>query len=83
MGKGKLNVMHYLPSATVINAGIDPLASEGKTLADKLKAAGVPVTHHTYEGVTHEFFGMGVAVKDAERAEDAAASELKAALAKN
>ena len=71
-----------LPSATVINAAIDPLASEGKNLADKLKTADVPVTHKLYAGVTHEFFGMGLAVPDAEQAEDLAAKELKAAFAK-
>ena len=69
-----------LPGATIINAELDPLASDGKMLADKLKAAGVAVTHTQFEGVSHEFFGMGLAVKDAERAEDLAAKALKAAL---
>ena len=42
-------------TATVITAEIDPLMSEGKTLADKLKAAGSKVTYQHYEGATHEF----------------------------
>lgn len=68
-----------LPSATVITDSIDPLMSEGKMLADKLKAAGVTTTYKNYEGVTHEFFGMGAVVPQAEAAEDLAAQDLKAA----
>lgn len=68
-----------LPSATVITDSIDPLMSEGKMLADKLKAAGVTTTYRNYEGVTHEFFGMGLVVPEAEAAEDLAAHDLKAA----
>ena len=75
---GKAN-LKGLPSATVINAELDPLASEGKTLAQKLKAAGVEVTQKTYEGVAHEFFGMNAVVPDAERAQMLAAKELKEA----
>lgn len=75
---GKAN-LKGLPSATVINAELDPLASEGKTLAQKLKAAGVEVTQKTYEGVAHEFFGMNAVVPDAEKAQMLAAKELKEA----
>jgi len=70
-----------LPSATIINAEIDPLESDGKLLADKLKAAGVEVTRQLYEGVTHEFFGTDAVVSDAGRAQDYAAKELREALA--
>jgi acetyl esterase len=70
-----------LPSATVITAEIDPLRSEGKELADKLKAAGSDVTYKNYEGVTHEFFGMAPLLDDAQRAQELAARELKEALA--
>ncbi|QDA60258.1 alpha/beta hydrolase [Hymenobacter jejuensis] len=71
-----------LAPATVIGAGIDPLMSEGKTYADKLQAAGVPVNYKLYDNVTHEFFGMGAVVPQAREAEDLAASDLKAALNK-
>jgi acetyl esterase/lipase len=70
-----------LPSATVITAEIDPLRSEGKALADKLKAAGSRVGYQNYDGVTHEFFGMAPLLDDAGRAQDFAARELKEALA--
>jgi acetyl esterase len=78
IGHAKLD---NLPSATVITAEIDPLRSEGKELADKLKAAGSKVTYKDYGGVTHEFFGMAALVKDADRAQELAASDLKKALA--
>ncbi len=71
-----------LPPATVITAEIDPLRSEGKALADKLKSAGVDVTYRDYEGVAHEFFGMAAVVDDAEKAQAFAGKELKEALAK-
>jgi acetyl esterase len=69
-----------LAPATVIGAGIDPLMSEGKTYADKLQAAGIPVTYKLYDNVTHEFFGMGAVVPQAKEAEALAAAELKKAL---
>jgi acetyl esterase/lipase len=69
-----------LAPATVIGAGIDPLMREGKTYADKLQAAGVPVTYKLYDNVTHEFFGMGAVVPEAKAAEAQAAEELKKAL---
>jgi len=69
-----------LPPATVINAEIDPLQSEGQQYAQKLKAAGVPVTATVYEGVTHEFFGMATVVPEAREAQALAAAELKKSL---
>ncbi|WP_411288557.1 alpha/beta hydrolase [Phenylobacterium sp.] len=68
-----------LPSATIITAEIDPLCSEGETLAERLEAQGVEVRHKTFHGVTHEFFGMGLVVKDAALAETFVAHELKRA----
>ena len=69
-----------LEPTTVISAEYDPLMSEGKTLADKLTAAGVKTNYHLYEGTTHEFFGMGAVVPEAQEAEAIAASDLKGAL---
>lgn len=69
-----------LPPATVINAEIDPLQSEGQEYAAKLQAAGVPVTAKVYAGVTHEFFGMATVVPQAKDAQALAASELKKSL---
>ena len=68
-----------LPETTIINAEIDPLLSDGKLLAESLKAAEVSVTQKTYAGVTHEFFGMGAVVSDAKAAMDFASKRLKSA----
>jgi acetyl esterase len=70
-----------LPPTTVITDEIDPLQSEGKTLVEKLKAAGVTVDSKNWDGVTHEFFGMGAVVPQANEAEIYAAGQLKKAFA--
>lgn len=77
----KATSLKGLPPATVITAEIDPLLSEGKAYADKLKKDGVPVSYKEYKGVTHEFFGMGAVVPKAKEAEQYAADALKKAFA--
>ena len=71
--------LHGLPGATIINAQIDVLETDGERLEAALKEAGVKVHRHLYKGVTHEFFGMGLVVKDAAAAEQAVAHDLKKA----
>jgi acetyl esterase len=71
-----------LPPATVITADIDPLRSDGQAFADKLKAAGIPVKYMNYEGVTHEFFGLGATVETAKHAQRFAAEGLDSAFSK-
>ncbi len=68
-----------LPPATIINAQIDPLRSEGEALAKALEAAGVAVTQKTYPAVTHEFFGMATVVDEARDAQALASGELRKA----
>ena len=48
------------------------MQSEGLALVDKLKRASVKVDAHDYDGVTYEFFGMGLVVGKAKEAEDVA-----------
>ncbi|WP_426061453.1 alpha/beta hydrolase [Hymenobacter sp. B1770] len=69
-----------LPPTTIIAAEYDPLLSEGKTLAEKLEAAGVKVNYKLYDGTTHEFFGMAAVVPEAKDAQNLATSDLKGAL---
>ncbi len=69
-----------LPPTTIIGADYDPLKSEGKTLADKLTAAGVKTNYQLYDGTTHEFFGMAAVVPEAREAQGVAVSDLKGAL---
>lgn len=54
-----------LPPVTIVNAQIDPLRSDGETLAQAMRSAGVRVEQRTFPGVTHESFGMGMVVKGA------------------
>ena len=69
-----------LPPATVVLAEIDPLRSEGEMYAEKLRAAGVDVAVQKYDGVTHEFFGMGAVHPKAKQAVAAAAERLRGSL---
>nr|WP_207393581.1 alpha/beta hydrolase [Duganella aceris] len=72
----KAATLKGLPPATIIAAEIDPLLSEGKAYADRLKKDGVTVSYKEYSGVTHEFFGMGAVVPKAKDAEQFAADAL-------
>ncbi len=69
--------LHGLPKTSIVLAEIDPLRSEGEQLADKLEKVGVKVSKKIYEGVTHEFFGMGAVVSDAKNAEEWAGDQLE------
>lgn len=68
-----------LPPVTIINAQIDPLREDGAMLEQALKAAKVPVERKVYDGVAHEFFGMGAVVAKAVDATQYAGARLKAA----
>jgi acetyl esterase/lipase len=68
-----------LPPTTIINAQIDPLRSDGETLAAAMKSAGDQVEQKTFPGVTHEFFGMGKVVRGAADAEAYGFGKLKTA----
>ena len=71
-----------LPSTLVIAAEIDPLATEGKLLYEKLKEADVQSEYVLFEGVTHEFYGMATVIPQAKEAQALAAKNLKSAFAK-
>lgn len=66
-----------LPPTVIINAEIDPLLSDGEMLAEKLEAAGVDVDQRTWDGVAHEFFGMGAVVPEALEAQAFAGEHLR------
>lgn len=68
-----------LPSTTIVAAQIDPLASEGMLLRDRLNDAGVKVSYDYYDGTTHEFFGTSAIVPEAKQAQDKAADAFKQA----
>lgn len=68
-----------LPPATIINAQIDVLRSDGEMYAQRLQQAGVAVTQTTYPGVTHEFFSMSAVLDQARVAVQQAGAALRAA----
>ena len=78
----KAKSLKGLPPATVITVEIDPLMSEGKAYADRLKADGVAVNYKNYSGITHESFGMAAVVPLAKEAQALASADLKKAFAK-
>lgn len=65
-----------LPPTTIILAEIDPLRSEGELLADALRRSGVWVDCTTYDGVTHQFFGLAQIVNKAMFAQSQVARNL-------
>jgi acetyl esterase/lipase len=58
-----------LPATSIVTAEVDPLRSEGETLAIRLMAQGADVQQQNYQGVTHEFFGMVPVVAAARQAQ--------------
>jgi acetyl esterase len=67
-----------LPPAYVLTAGGDPLRDEGDEYAERLKAAGVPVTYKHFPGQFHGFFTMGKLLPQANVAATDIANWMKA-----
>jgi acetyl esterase len=62
-----------LPPAYIVTAGFDPLREEGIAYAEKLRAAGVRVTHMDYPTMVHGFISMPAFIPLASEAVGAAA----------
>ncbi|WP_395575652.1 alpha/beta hydrolase [Streptomyces sp. BK79] len=74
-----------LPPALIITAEADVLRDEGEAYANKLRAAGVPVTAVRYQGIIHDFVMLN-ALRDTHAARSAialAVETLRLALAKS
>jgi acetyl esterase len=66
-----------LPPTCVVTAGFDPLRDEGDEYADRLKTAGVQVTHLQCAGMVHGFASFLSCDKHARRAMRNIAAELR------
>lgn len=69
-----------LPPAFVLTAEYDFLRDEDQAYADRLAAAGVPVTYRCWPGTVHNFFSMYDHLDVARRAMGEAAGALRDAL---
>ncbi len=70
-----------LPPAYVVTCGFDPLRDEGRAYAERLQAAGVPVTYECFEGMVHGFVTMGGVIAAAHHALSRCAQGLRHAFA--
>lgn len=68
-----------LPPAHVVTAEYDPLRDQGDRYAERLRGAGVDVTHRCHPGMIHGFMGMAGAIDRAGEAVAEAADALRRA----
>jgi acetyl esterase/lipase len=72
--------LQHLPRTHVITAEYDVLCDEGESFARQLLDAGVPTTHHRYDGMLHGFIHFSEPFDDGKLARDDAAQFLHDAL---
>jgi len=64
---GRMQDLSRLPQAFVITARADPLYDEGEEFSQRLRDAGIKVTHAHYAGQFHGFITMGRLIPEANR----------------
>jgi len=71
-----------LPPTIVVTAEYDPLLDEGLAYAERLRAAGVPVTHHHYADMIHAFFSLVNLLERGNEAVEQVGADVRATLAR-
>lgn len=66
-----------LPPTHIVTAELDPLRDDGRQYAERLDAAGIPVTTREYEGMIHGFFTKVTRMECAHQAVDDVIEELR------
>lgn len=72
-----------LPPAIVLTAEYDPLRDEAIAYAERLRAAGVPVTHHHYDDMIHAFFSLGNLIERGDEAVAQVGGEIRSTVAQS
>ncbi|HUO74519.1 MAG TPA: alpha/beta hydrolase [Solirubrobacteraceae bacterium] len=70
-----------LPPAILLTAEYDPLRDEGLEYAERLRAAGVPLSHHHYDDMIHAFFSLVNLLEPGTEAVAQVGGEIRAAVA--
>ena len=69
-----------LPRTIIHTAEFDPLHDEGAAYAERLRSAGIPVSHTVHPGMIHLFYAMAGVIPYARTAIELAGMEIRAAL---
>lgn len=69
------------PPAMVLTAGFDPLLDDGRLYAERLEAAGVPVTYREFPGQIHAFVSLTRVIPEGDLGLREAADWLRSRLA--
>jgi acetyl esterase len=72
-----------LAPAIVITAEYDPLRDDGLEYAERLREAGVSVSHHHYDDMIHAFFSLVNLLERGNEAVEQVGSEIRAVVARS